>query len=106
MEQENVLTKKFFIKDVFAAFWEKHSLFFSSIYTFAFYISAFLAFIQWLRLIFDSIRTGNFFAFVLAVLLQSFLMMINATLGAIIYGTIAVVILIIPYLVIRGFVRK
>ena len=75
-------------------------------YAIAFYLSMFLAFIDWLKLIFDSVRSGNFFAFVFGIMLQSIIMTFSALLGAAIYGTVAVVIFIIPYLVIRGFIRK
>jgi len=106
MEQENVLTKKFYLKEIFNSFWSKHSAFFSTVYTIAFYLSMLLAFIDWLKLIFDSIRSGNFFSFVFGIILQSIIMTFGALLGAAVYGTVAVVIFMIPYLVIRGFIRK
>lgn len=105
MEQVD-LVKPTGLKGFINAFWDKHGQFFSTVYTFAFYFSMILAFIQWLKLVFDSIRAGNFFTFVFAILLQSILMTFNAFLGAAFYGTIAIIILILPYLIIRGFMRK
>jgi hypothetical protein len=87
------------------AFIERHKSFVTTIYTIAFYLGTIWGFIQVLRIIFDSLRTGNFFGFVIAILFNSIIAMLNGLVFAALYGTIAVVVLFIPYLVIRGLFK-
>lgn len=87
------------------AFIEKHKSFVSTVYTISLYIGFIWGGLKVLRLIFDSIRQGDFVSFIFAILFNSIIMMLNALLFAAIYGTIAVLILFIPYLIIRGLIR-
>ena len=87
------------------AFIEKHMPFVSTVYTISFYIGMFWGFIKVLQLIFDSIREGNFFGFVFVILFNSFIAMLNALLFALVWGTIALIVLFIPYLLVRGLFK-
>lgn len=85
--------------------WKNHKGFIKGCYNIALYLSVIYGLFSWLRLIFLSIAEGDFLAFILVFVLQSFMVVITGLIGCIVWGTIAVVILFIPYLIVRGFVK-
>lgn len=91
------------VKGIISTFWDKHSAFFKTIYSIAFYISAAYGFFNWARDLIAMIVEGNFIGFILVSILQTIYLALTAFLGAAVWGTIGVVILFIPYLIIRGF---
>lgn len=84
-------------------FWEKHSNYFSTIYSVFFYLGCIYGYILVLKDIFDSLRTGNFLGFLLIIVFNTVIAMWNGILTSAFYGTIASIVLFIPYLAIRGF---
>lgn len=91
-KQENILKR----------FYHKHETYFVSVYTAAFVIGYIYGVIVLLRNIFDSLRGGDFFSFVISIIFSSIIMMFNGLWVGLVLGTIFALILFIPYLVIRG----
>lgn len=87
---------------MFRSFKEKHGNFFSTIYGICFYIGGIIGVLNWLRAIFDSIRSGDFVTFVVSIILQAVVIGVIAVVVGLVWGTFFSVLLFIPYLVIRG----
>lgn len=99
---EKIVNKSIEVHNIKESFWDKHKDFVGGVYTVAFYIGTVYAFFKWLVEMFNVAREGNVAGFLLMFFLQAVFQAISAFWFAIVWGTIGVVILIIPYLVIRG----
>lgn len=89
-------------ENIIQRFFHKHETYFSGIYQTAFVIGYIWSGITLLRNIFDSIRSGDFLAFVIYVIFSSLFMMLQGLMIGIFLGTILTLALFIPYLIIRG----
>lgn len=86
--------------------WENHKDFIKTVYYIAYGIGYLMGLFDWLRALLASIQEGNFVSFLLALVFQFIFTFFSAFLIAIVWGTIGVIVLFIPYLVIRGFIKK
>lgn len=87
------------------SFIDKHKSFVTTTYTVCFYIGGIYAFLKWLVTLFEVAHNGDMIGFLFAFLLQSLYMAITAFIFAAVAGTISVIILFLPYLVVRGFIK-
>lgn len=90
------------IKEKLSNFFSKHSQYLSIIWGISIAIASVSAFIDWLKILFEVIQAGSFWGFVLAIVLQTFIMAWYTITGAIIAYLVILVITVIPYLIIRG----
>lgn len=102
---DNFLTKPIGFGGLFSSFWEKHSAFIQGVYTITFYLMSIYAFFKWLVILFETAREGNIAGFIVAFILSTIYQSFTALISTAIWGTIAIVVLFIPYLILRGFTK-
>lgn len=83
-------------------FLSKHGEFFSKTFTVSLWISVVLAIIELISETFSAAQDGNIAMVVFNFLFMTLLISLKAFIGAAVLGSISVVLLFIPYLIVRG----
>lgn len=89
----------------FTSFKEKHSAFFSSLWNVSLGIGFLWGFFQWIFSLFETAADGNLIGFFIVFVMQTVIMGFQAIIAACIIFIGLVILLTIPYLVIRGFFK-
>jgi len=85
--------------------YENHQSYFGSIYTACFYIGGAYALLRWVWILFMTAREGNMMGFLLTFIFQGVITFFTSAIFGVIAGTIASLVLFLPYLVVRGLVK-
>ena len=80
----------------------KHSYFVKGVYQITLTLMSVYVFFQWLVVMFDEAHKGNVLGFIFLFVTQTLWMGLFALIGTAIWGTLALIILFIPYLIVRG----
>jgi len=86
-------------------YFEKHSRYFSILWTISVTIGGIVAVYQWVMELFNAAYNGDFISFILGLILQSVIMGLSTIIGGATIFLILVILTILPYLVIRGLAK-
>lgn len=82
-------------------FFDKHETYFTAVYGVAYLIGIIIAFFDWIGSMFMVAQEGSILGFILLLFLKGLYVFISALIFAVIWGTVAALVLLIPYLVIE-----
>lgn len=83
-------------------FVEKHKPYLSVLSSVAAVVAGVLAFIEWLSALFQAIQDGNFFGFVVVLLLQSLIVALAFVILFAVFYALLFLVTVVPYLLWRG----
>ena len=87
------------------SFLNKHEKYLTVIWQISIFFGYILAFINWIKFMFEIAQAGSVMGFILGLVFMSIIMMIAGILGAVVIFVEILVVTILPYLLIRGLLK-